>query len=205
MPEEERFAAESCEIRSGDLPCGGCRHCQRADLWSAFTEDVDDAVPFALPTVCEVVRDIGVCTDVSTEGGNGETGGVFDGEATTKEDNSDKPDPESQGECPTLENLFLNACRVDVLTVDGDFRLCACAPEPEVDVPVGPIVLQPSSWGFTCADLIEAQGQDQDLGFALQGLIKEVKPGEAELFAASPGAKVYWLNKEQLSLTDGVL
>ncbi len=44
IPEGEWFDAGSCEIQSGDLPCGGCKHCQRADQWSAFTEDVDDAV-----------------------------------------------------------------------------------------------------------------------------------------------------------------
>jgi hypothetical protein len=80
IPEGEWFDAGSCEIRSGDLPCGGCKHCQRADQWSAFTEDVDDAVPLALPTVHEVVCHIGVCTDMSTVRGNGETGGVGDDE-----------------------------------------------------------------------------------------------------------------------------
>ncbi|KAH3705567.1 hypothetical protein DPMN_080644 [Dreissena polymorpha] len=64
-----------------------------------------------------------MCTDANTEGGNGETGGVLDGKATTKEDNSGKPDPEIQGECPSLDNLFLNACRVDVLMADDDFRV----------------------------------------------------------------------------------
>ncbi|KAH3868824.1 hypothetical protein DPMN_031978 [Dreissena polymorpha] len=63
-------------VKAGDLTCGGCRHSRRADRWSAFTENVDDAVPLALPTVHEVVRDIGVCTDLCTVGGNGVTGGV---------------------------------------------------------------------------------------------------------------------------------
>ncbi|KAH3893568.1 hypothetical protein DPMN_017716 [Dreissena polymorpha] len=80
IPEREGFAEGSCVIRSGDLPCGGCKHCQKTDLWDAFIEDVDDAVPLAQPTVQEVVCDLGTVTDEITEGGNGETCGVGGGE-----------------------------------------------------------------------------------------------------------------------------
>ena len=35
-------------IQLRDLPCGGCKHCTRADQqWSSFHQDVDDAVPLA--------------------------------------------------------------------------------------------------------------------------------------------------------------
>ncbi|KAH3825357.1 hypothetical protein DPMN_127232 [Dreissena polymorpha] len=62
----------------------------------AFTEDIDDSVPLALPTVRVIVRHIGVCTDMITVGVNGETGGVGDDEATAEGDNSGKPYPELQ-------------------------------------------------------------------------------------------------------------
>ncbi|KAH3893567.1 hypothetical protein DPMN_017715 [Dreissena polymorpha] len=88
---------------------------------------------------------------------------------------------------------------------DGDFPVCACGPEPEAGVQIAPTVLEPSSWGFTCADLIEAQGHDLDLSFALQWLTKGVEPGDAELFSSGPEAKYYWLNKEQLVIIDAII
>ncbi|KAH3845637.1 hypothetical protein DPMN_087919 [Dreissena polymorpha] len=109
-----------------------------------------------------------LCTDVSTGGGNGETDGVSDEAAAAKGDNNGKLDPESQGYCPTLQKLVSKFVSVDVLTVDGVFRICACGPEPEVEAPAGSNGFEPSSWGFTCADLIKAHLQDPDLGFILQ-------------------------------------
>ncbi|KAH3700536.1 hypothetical protein DPMN_075515 [Dreissena polymorpha] len=173
-----RIPEGSCDIRSGDLPCGGCKHCQRADLWDAFTEDVDDAVPLVLPTVQSVVRDIGVFTDESTEGDNGETGSVSEVIGAATGDKSGKSDPEFQEEDLILKNLFQNSCQVDVLTVGGDFWVCACVPEPEPEVQAGSAVSEPSSWGFTFVDLLEAQSHDPDLSFALQWLSKGSSPGK---------------------------
>ncbi|KAH3882500.1 hypothetical protein DPMN_006440 [Dreissena polymorpha] len=62
-----------------------------------FTEGIDDAVPLQLPTVREVVRHIGVCTDMSTVRGNGETGGDGYGEASAEGEKSCKPYPDQQG------------------------------------------------------------------------------------------------------------
>ena len=36
-------------IKVEELPCGGCRYCQRAhQQWARFEEDVDDVVPLAI-------------------------------------------------------------------------------------------------------------------------------------------------------------
>lgn len=39
--------------RVGDLPCKGCRYCQRAHVqWERFSEDVDDVVPQPIDHPC---------------------------------------------------------------------------------------------------------------------------------------------------------
>ena len=62
-----------------------------------------------------------------------------------------------------------------------------------------------NSWGFSIADLKEAQGQDSDLGLVLDWLGRKLEPDPSALFRASPSTKSYWLNKELLTLIDGVL
>jgi predicted aspartyl protease len=46
LPREEGCMDFRAGVRLGELPCGGCKYCTRAqDNWGAFLENVDDAVP----------------------------------------------------------------------------------------------------------------------------------------------------------------
>ena len=64
---------------------------------------------------------------------------------------------------------------------------------------------QPSSWGFSLADLREAHSRDNDLCFIIDWLNSSAVPGEMALFSASQAAKSFWLNKKSFVLIDGVL
>jgi hypothetical protein len=61
------------------------------------------------------------------------------------------------------------------------------------------------SWGFSVAELSQAQRQDEELLFVLGWLEGRMTPETSELFRASPAAKFYWLNKEQFLLLDDVM
>ena len=64
---------------------------------------------------------------------------------------------------------------------------------------------QHSSWGFSLADLREAQSKDNALCFIIDWLNSSAVPKESAMFSYSPGAKSFWLNKESFVLIDGVL
>ncbi|KAH3818785.1 hypothetical protein DPMN_120511 [Dreissena polymorpha] len=77
--EDSREKASSCGVTAADRR-------KRASGYGVTSEDRSgyrvSTSKLKLPTVQEVVRHIGVCTDMCTVRGNGETGGVGDGEAT---------------------------------------------------------------------------------------------------------------------------
>ncbi len=90
---------------------------------------------------------------------------------------------------------------VEVVTKGDHFIVLNCGVSqgsPEVSK-------TPSSWGFSVAELQEAQGKDKDLELILNWLETSVQPDEASLFIASRATKSYWLNKEQFVLINGVL
>lgn len=44
----DKCQSYSSQIQLRDLPCGGCKYCQRAhERWHDFSTDIDDVIPLA--------------------------------------------------------------------------------------------------------------------------------------------------------------
>ncbi|KAH3794747.1 hypothetical protein DPMN_148285 [Dreissena polymorpha] len=95
--EDSREKASSCGVAAADRRKRASGYGVTSEVrWNSACGYRVSTSNIKLPTSREVVRHIGVCTDISAEGGNGETGGVGDGEATAEGENCCKPYPVPQ-------------------------------------------------------------------------------------------------------------
>ena len=199
-------------VRPVDLPCGGCKYCIKANKnWGAFTAAVDDAGPLVSQGLLGINADdghIGIVStedldgrrDVKAKGMNAEVCQVCEEVRLAQ---MTYMDPEisyvdMDAECMGGSDL----AHVEIICSEEDVHVFALGTSSKA---IATDSDQPSSWGFSLADLREAQSRDIDLCFIIDWLNSSAVPGEAALFSASPAAKSFWLNKESFVLIDGVL
>lgn len=235
MSENSDCAAYTQRVKLADLPCGGCKTCQkRQDEWATFDEEVDDIVP--LTNKCRQVttrRQKMKAQKLSADKANGPADQAS--QAATKNSNiadkntsaEDKQSgtPKTKQTVKSKEKGADKAQNPETQSAGREER----AQRPQVTranpadnrqqadglIPPSADNQQGSashpnvdnSWvdGYTQEALQLLQREDSDLKPIFEWLAQGSKPDRDVAASYSPATRSYWLNFEQIEQVAGVL
>lgn len=161
-------------VKPENLPCGGCKHCNRVhEKWKDFAK-IDDIIPLAAVRVAKINKMVNFLDKRSSEWLYGKDMNVG---------------------CSEEQDFACSDTR-GIITESTDSKVGLNVTKVEDSNNYG--------LSYTTDQLSNAQENDSDLSLIRSYLPTKIEPEDNILFLAGPAAKKYIIKKEQFFMDEGL-